>query len=51
MTFNWSLKAVDHVKNEFRSGHNIFEDCLRSFFGELSSRRLRYENCKESSGF
>ena len=49
MVFNWSLKAVDHVMSEDKPGHNIFEDCLRSFLGELSSCRLTYENCNESS--
>ena len=39
------------MKNKFRSGHNIFEDCLPSFLGELSSCRLTDESCNESSAF
>ena len=37
----WSTKV--------RSGHNIC--CLCSFFHELSSCRVTYENCYKSSGF
>ena len=48
---NRSLKAVDHVQSEVRSGHNMFEDRLPSFLCELSSCRLTYENCNKSSFF
>ena len=39
------------MMSEVRSGHNIFEDCLCSYPGELSNCRLMYENCNESLGF
>ena len=45
MPLSFSLKAVDHVKSEVRSGHNVFKDCRCSFLDELSSCRLTYENC------
>ena len=38
---NWSLNAVDHVKSEVRSGHNIFEDGMHSFLLSFQAVVLR----------